>query len=1221
MKVSLFKLLLTFALLMGQYFASAQCTISSSGCGGYTVQVSITPTTIVTSSATCPFGYNYNVTFNYSITVSGSNTCWNGNIGIQPQIFCNSQNNGYYTINVPAPTVGVPSTNTYTGTLTTTTNPYNSNTDCASATPLSLNCNSTNITIYGPGISTTTVSCSTPINTISTGAISGSPLCAGAAVSVPFTAAGTYTSGNIFTAQLSNASGSFASPTNIGTLTSTSSGTISATIPGATATGAGYRIRVISSTPSITGTNNGSNLTINASVSPSVAISLTSGTNPACNGTSATFTATPTNGGAAPNYNFRINGISVQNSASNTYTTSGLVNGAIVDVILTSNANCAAPLTATSTGITMSINPILTPTISISSTQINLCTSGLLFTSSISNGGSSPSYQWKRNGSNISGANSATYNATNLVNGDFITCLLTSNATCASPALSTSNSITVNLTGATTTWLGFTSDWSVGSPINWDNGYPSSNVTAIIPSGTPNNPEINGSVACFNIEIQAGASLTINALNQLNVYGKFTNNGTFNAGFGSVDFLSCIGSTAQSHQITSTNGTTSTFFNVGLNDLTGLNLSTNANLIGTLTLSNGTFNNVSSEFTFLSTATGTARIAPVPATANYIGNITMQRFAPGPKTGWAQLGTSVQGANLSQWQDDFATSGYTGATGNAGGFISVYTYNEATPGLIDATGSYVPATNVTNGIPVGKGLWIYLGTAAVNTANITIDVTGQPTLGNFSFNPSYTNSGNPADDGFNMLANPYPSAIDWLSPNWTKTNVNNAIYMYQADNGQYASFVGGISTNGGSRFIASSQGFFIQTNGSSPVLNIQETAKTNSNPVLIKEEDPANVLRLKVNGDNVTDEMVIHLNESATENFDGSYDAKKIFSNDPSNPSISSINNNKDLSINCLPINGTSMSIPVRVTVGSNGMYNLSWTGVEGFTEGSCLVIEDLDNGNKTTLEKDGLYYFNTTVGFKAPRFIIHISTPLPKTVIEASCNNNHDGSITINNPSSTACDVQLKDINGNLIKEATINNTYTFDKLTKGTYQLSYPNATICGNMNQTINISAAKEVNALFDVSAREIETNAVVSFKTNISKSNNITWDFGDGTGATEATTVYHQYKDAGNYTVTMYNQNGECSAAETMVLNVINGADATSSMDIKLLNGVYYAVFNFAENTTINISFTNALGQEVAASQQFEGKNGKVKLPLDQIAEGIYIIMLNNGKESITRKIVK
>lgn len=101
------------------------------------------------------------------------------------------------------------------------------------------------ITIFGPGISTTTVNCSTLSNTISTGAITGVAFCAGAAVSVPYTATGTFTGGNVFTAQLSNSSGSFASPTNIGTISSTSSGTISATIPGATPAGAGYRIRLL----------------------------------------------------------------------------------------------------------------------------------------------------------------------------------------------------------------------------------------------------------------------------------------------------------------------------------------------------------------------------------------------------------------------------------------------------------------------------------------------------------------------------------------------------------------------------------------------------------------------------------------------------------------------------------------------------------------------------------------------------------------------------------------------------------------------------------------------------------------------------------------------------------------------------------------------------------------------------------------------------------------
>lgn len=99
--------------------------------------------------------------------------------------------------------------------------------------------------------------------TISTGTISGSPFCAGSSVSVSYTVTGTIISGNTFTAELSNASGSFASPVSIGTLSSTSSGTISATIPSGTTTGTGYRIRV-TATGGITGTDNGTNLSVNA---------------------------------------------------------------------------------------------------------------------------------------------------------------------------------------------------------------------------------------------------------------------------------------------------------------------------------------------------------------------------------------------------------------------------------------------------------------------------------------------------------------------------------------------------------------------------------------------------------------------------------------------------------------------------------------------------------------------------------------------------------------------------------------------------------------------------------------------------------------------------------------------------------------------------------------------------------------------------------------------
>ncbi|MBL4657650.1 MAG: hypothetical protein JKX73_06590, partial [Flavobacteriales bacterium] len=102
-------------------------------------------------------------------------------------------------------------------------------------------------------------------SSVSTGTITD-PFCvtasSGASATVPYTSTGSFSS-NTYTAQLSNSSGSFASPTNIGTdVSDANSGSISATIPAGTASGTGYRIRVISSSPALTGTDNGTNLSV-----------------------------------------------------------------------------------------------------------------------------------------------------------------------------------------------------------------------------------------------------------------------------------------------------------------------------------------------------------------------------------------------------------------------------------------------------------------------------------------------------------------------------------------------------------------------------------------------------------------------------------------------------------------------------------------------------------------------------------------------------------------------------------------------------------------------------------------------------------------------------------------------------------------------------------------------------------------------------------------------
>lgn len=189
-----------------------------------------------------------------------------------------------------------------------------------------------------------------------------------------------------------------------------------------------------------TATSNAITMVVNPSVAPTV--SVTPSTNNICAGTSVTFTATATNAGITPVYQWKVNGNN-QGGNSTTFTSTTLANSDIVTVELTSNASCAVPNTATSSGITMSVSAVVAPTIAISSTN-SVCVGGVAtFSATITNGGAAPSYQWKVNGNN-QGTNSAAFSSSSLVNGDVLTCELTSNANCANPVTVTSNQLAIN---------------------------------------------------------------------------------------------------------------------------------------------------------------------------------------------------------------------------------------------------------------------------------------------------------------------------------------------------------------------------------------------------------------------------------------------------------------------------------------------------------------------------------------------------------------------------------------------------------------------------------------------------------------------------------------------------------------------------------------------------------------------------------------------------------
>jgi uncharacterized protein (TIGR02145 family) len=197
-----------------------------------------------------------------------------------------------------------------------------------------------------------------------------------------------------------------------------------------------------SSIPLCTTNNPATSNTITMIVNPllPVSVNITSSANPVCAGNSVTFTATPTNEGSSPSYQWKVNSTNVgTNSLIYSYIP---IIGDIITCTLTSNALCPSGNPATSNTITMTVNPNLPVNVSVSASSNPFCLgSSVTFTAIPTNGGITPQYQWKVNGGNA-GTNSSTY-MYNPSNGDQVTCTLTSNLPCTQNNPATSNTVTM----------------------------------------------------------------------------------------------------------------------------------------------------------------------------------------------------------------------------------------------------------------------------------------------------------------------------------------------------------------------------------------------------------------------------------------------------------------------------------------------------------------------------------------------------------------------------------------------------------------------------------------------------------------------------------------------------------------------------------------------------------------------------------------------------------
>jgi len=267
-----------------------------------------------------------------------------------------------------------------------------------------------------------------------------------------------------------------------------------------------------------------------------------------------------------------------------------------------------------------------------------------------------------------------------------------------------------------------------------------------------------------------------------------------------------------------------------------------------------------------------------------------------------------------------------------------YKYDELTDYWIntkDNSGNW--NTNFEDDFVVGRGYNVAYAndetksfSGELNVGDFTFDETTSPAI-------TYTADGG---NGWNLMGNPYPSALDW--DQCTKENIDGAVYTYDGDAGQYKTWSAGIGnlTDG---IIPPMNGFFIKASAN-PELTIPNSSRVHTLTNFYKEKNYVeDLLVLKVEGNGFSDKTFIHFNADASNDFDSDFDAYKL-SGISEAPQLYTKAGDSKLSINVLPYTNEEIVIPLCLKVGNDGEYKIS-VSENTFWETVDISLKDLESG------------------------------------------------------------------------------------------------------------------------------------------------------------------------------------------------------------------------------------------------------------------------------------
>ncbi len=410
----------------------------------------------------------------------------------------------------------------------------------------------------------------------------------------------------------------------------------------------------------------------------------------------------------------------------------------------------------------------------------------------------------------------------------------------------------------------------------------------------------------------------------------------------------------------------------------------------------------------------------IDGTLEVFGNITIETNATGYGSLYDNGGMIVHGKGImsrhisgGMWQ--YISSPIKNNSTNIFG-SNIYKYNEPL-GSDNWLNGWEQALNETIQTGIGYDVKKNIDSeirmeGEFNTGDIIIDLTN-------------TNGSEiPEHEGWNLVGNPYPSAIDWDAPTgWTKTNISNAIYIWDKKLQNFVTYVGGVGANGGTNLIPPMQGFFVKVSnpGTGQLIMTNEIRNNSTSTTLKAGGNFSNELKIKLSGNSYSDEAVVRLKHSALQSFDMELDAEKKFSPNNEVPQIYTYGQETaPLAINSLPDNNEYYQIKLYTTFTKAGEYTLNIGGIYDFDYTKTLYLEDLATEEIISIDDIQSYTFSSAPANDSARFILHINMPLSVNykVKHVSAGQTNDGAIDLTILGGSRPILDIKWSNGSTVED-----------------------------------------------------------------------------------------------------------------------------------------------------------------------------------------------------------